>query len=121
VATASVLFAAVAFFVLGFAPSFTTAAFCALTAAQRFFVAAMIRFMPAALIFRFFAAAGADGAASAFLAKAHLFFCTAAIFRRAAALIVRLAGAAAAELTAGVVRGARIPSDHLISEILLSI
>jgi hypothetical protein len=74
VATTNVFFAAVAFFVLGFAPPFTTAAFCALTAAHRFFVAAMIRFMPAALIFRFCGATGAGGAASPFLAKAHLFF-----------------------------------------------
>jgi hypothetical protein len=74
VAAANVLFEAVAFFVLDFALPLATAAFCALTAAQCFFVAAMIRFMPAALIFRFFWATGADGASSAFLAKAHLFF-----------------------------------------------
>ena len=65
---------------------FLAAARCA---AQRFFVAATIAALPAALSFRFgFGAAGASGAVSP-LAKAHLFLCPAAIFLRAAALILR--------------------------------
>jgi hypothetical protein len=58
-------------------------------AAQRFFVAAAIAALPAALSFRFgFGAAGASGATSP-LAAAHPFLCPAAIFLRAAALILR--------------------------------
>ena len=59
-------------------------------AAQRFFVAAAIAALPAALIFRFgFSAADVSAAASPF-AAAHLFLCPSAIFLRAAALILRL-------------------------------
>ena len=57
----------------GFSAFFSAAAFCALTAAQRFFVASTMRFMPAALIRRFFGVTSA-GAAEAFLTAAHLFF-----------------------------------------------
>jgi hypothetical protein len=58
-------------------------------AAQRFFVAAAIAALPAALSLRIgFGAAGASEAASP-LAVAHLFLCPAAIFFRAAALILR--------------------------------
>jgi hypothetical protein len=61
-------------------------------AAQRFFVAAMILFIPSGLILRFGLAAsawaGAGGSASPRI-FAHLVFCANAIFRRTAALIFR--------------------------------
>ena len=57
-------------------------------AAHRFFVAAMIAALPAALNLRL-GFAGASGSEPA-LACAHLFLCAAAIFLRAAALIFRL-------------------------------
>lgn len=58
--------------------------------AQRFFVAAMIAFLPAAESFRLAlgAAAGSDGA-EGFLDPAHLLRCASAMRARAAALILR--------------------------------
>jgi hypothetical protein len=70
-------------------------ALAALTAAQRFFCAAAIRFRAAALILRFLAGAAAffvtlTGAVfTVALVAAQRFRCAAAIFLRAAALIVR--------------------------------
>src|SRR5689334_5052584 len=59
-----------------YAAVFYAAAFCALwKAAQRFLVAAMIRALPAADIFRFGFSAGFSGSAFPALANAQRFFC----------------------------------------------
>src|ERR1022692_5074210 len=66
----------------------------ALFAAHRFFVAAMIRFMPSSLMRRF--AFGASGAADALVPlwnAAHRFFCAAAILALAAPLNIRFGAA----------------------------
>ena len=66
------------------------AAFCALwIAAQRFFVAAMIAALPAALSFRFAFGAGAVAGASDFFDSAHRFRCASPMRFLAAALILR--------------------------------
>ncbi len=71
---------------------FAVAAFCALTLAQRAFVAAMIACLPAAESFRlgFVVALEAGAAPACFFAAAHLCRCASAILARAAALIFRL-------------------------------
>jgi len=59
--------------------------------AQRFLVASLIAFRPAALSFLFpLAGAPAAGDGADFFTLAHLAFCAAAIFRRPAALMLRL-------------------------------
>jgi len=81
-----------------FGTIFFAVAVCALAAftnRQRFLVAAMIRFIPSALIRRLgfggSTLAGADGSDAPLIA-AHRFFCPSAIRRRAAAEILRLPG-----------------------------
>jgi hypothetical protein len=73
-----------------FLAAFSRCAFAALTLAQRFFVAAMIRAMPALLIRRFgltgFRVAAGWAGSDSRLALAHLAFCARAIFRLVAAL-----------------------------------
>src|SRR6476661_3122159 len=74
--------------------AFLAAALCALwTADQRFLVAATIRALPAADIFRFGFAAGFSASAFSALAAAQRLFWANAIRRRAAALMVRFFGA----------------------------
>src|SRR5207245_1021541 len=73
-----------------FARAGYAAAFFALTAAHRFFVASEMAFRPAALIFRFFLGFAACGGSELFLIPAHRAFWAAAILRREAALNLRL-------------------------------
>ena len=76
------------------------AAFFALYSAQRFFVASMMRFRPAALSFRFLVAGFADGASLTFFAAAYLLRCASAIRARVSALNrrrLRAGGASAAD------------------------
>jgi len=79
-------FVLVAFLAFAFTAVFASAA---RTAAQRFFVAAIIALRPAALSLRL----GFGGAALALFIAAHRFLCAAAIRLRAEALIVLLFGA----------------------------
>jgi hypothetical protein len=90
------------------------AAFCK---RQRFFVAAMILFMPSALIRRLGfegSGAGSDGASISPLILAHRASCASAIFLRDAALnFLRLsvgASAVAGDLTSAALAGVAIPS-----------
>ncbi len=106
-------------FATGFSAFFAAAAFLALNAAQRFFVASAMRFRAAGLILRFFGAACA-GASSACLTLAHRFFCAAAILRLTAALRFRLVGASATGTCTDVARGARMPRVRRMSCILAS-
>jgi len=94
---------------LAFATAGFPAFFAALNAAQRFLVASIILFLPAALSSRFgFDASDATGCGSDLcLIAAHLFRCASAIFRRAAGLTFRL-GRAVSESAAETVR---LPSN----------
>ena len=85
-----------------FAGALLAAGFAALTASQRFFVAATIAALPARLSFRFFlgAASCADGSV-VFFDAAHLFRCASAIAFLPAALIFRRLGVAGSAVAAG--------------------
>ena len=88
---------------------FAIPAFFARYSAHRFFVAATIRFRPAALILRLLVGAAAFAAA---FVSAQRFRCAAAILRRPAALILRFFGS-------GPEAGSRsVPSSRRISAIL---
>lgn len=66
-------FLTAAFFAGFLAAAFSSCALDALTASQRFFVAAMIAYLPAAESFRFgLEAASGTGGSAAFLEAAHL-------------------------------------------------
>jgi hypothetical protein len=103
-----------AFFVIFFAAPFFarpgfSAAFAARNAAQRFFVAAAIARLPAALIFRLRfgvsdGAAGCDDDPDGLFDSAHRFFCASLMRLRAAALIFRRLPLGAFVVPAGSVR-----------------
>src|ERR1035441_9229849 len=95
-------FLTAAFFAGFLVAAFSCCALAALTASHRFFVAALIAFLPAAESFRLGlgAASGTDGSA-AFLDAAHLLRCASPMRFRAAALSFRRLGVAGSAAAAG--------------------